>query len=469
MTKLQQLWNNCLAIIKDNIKDESQFDTWFSPIVPISYVDNKFIIQVPSLFFQQHIEKYYAGLLFRTLQRVINPEVQLLYKVIVVNRDDDKGTTTLPAENKMTPVANIISPVAQNNAVNHANFDSQLNEVMSFDNYVVGKSNKLARAAGLSIVDQLGNTPFNPLFIYGESGVGKTHIANAIGLGVKEKYANQKRVLYVSASQFQQQFSSATVNNNRNNFLMFYQSIDVLIVDDIQELCGETKEKTQKIFFEIFNHLFRLGKQIIMCSDREPNRLEGIDERLTGRFKCGLAEEIAKPDKELRAAILKHTIYRNGLSGISDEVVDFIAQHVTKIRDMQGIVTSLLARSSFSDEPISIDLARKVIGNIVTIDETPRQISMDRICDIVCEYYSIKPEELQSNSHKRTIADARKVAMYLARQHTDNSWKSIGESIGKRNHSTVISACNSVKDQMDVNSDFNRQIHELEDKINSIA
>lgn len=469
MSIQQQLWEKCLVIIKDNIKDESQYNIWFSPIVPISYVDNKFTIQVPSLYFQQHIEEHYSYLIFRTLQRVVDKNVQLLYKVIVVDKNDDKYTTTLPAENRMTPAVATISPVIQDNTINRAVFDSQLNPIMSFDNYVAGKSNKLARAAGIDIVNHLGNTPFNPLFIFGDSGVGKTHIANAIGLGVKERYPNQKRVLSVSASQFQQQFSSATINNNRNNFLMFYQSIDVLIIDDIQELCGETKEKTQKTFFEIFNHLHRLGKQIIMCSDREPSKLDGMAERMLGRFKCGLTEKIEKPDIELRRAILKHIIYRDGLNGISDEVVDYVAQHVTNIRDMQGVLTSLLARSSFVDEDITVKLAHTVIGNIVTIKEAPQQISMEQICNIVCEYYSIQPEDLQSNSHKRNISDARKIAMYLARQHTDNSWKSIGDSIGKRNHSTVISACNSVKDQMDINSDFTRQIHELENRINSIS
>ena len=455
-----ELWNQCLEIIKDNLS-KSMYDTWFAPIVPLSYVDDKFTIQVPTQFFYEYIEEQFAFLLHKTLKRVIKQETQLLYRIKI-----EDNSITLPLED--TPIINnkeTTEPIATPfSKAEKSSFESQLNRNYNFANYIEGVTNRLARSAGLNIAEQPGRSIFNPIFIWGPSAVGKTHLANAIGLAIKEKFP-EKRVLYISANLFQMQYSDAVLRNQSNDFLNFYQSIDVLIIDDIQEFAGKTK--TQNTFFHIFNHLHLTGKQLIMCCDRKPNMLEGMEERLLSRFKWGLHVEIEKPDFNLRKEILKYKTYKDGIV-MPDEVINFIAENVTSsIRDLEGVMISILAHSTLLNAEINIELAQKIVGNIVEIPTIEKEnITVEKICNIVCQYYSLPLEAINSTSRKREIAEARQVAMYLARTHTNTSLSVIGQSMGKRDHTTVLYACRTVQNQMDVDSSFRERINILEKQIN---
>ncbi|MBR5189552.1 MAG: chromosomal replication initiator protein DnaA [Paludibacteraceae bacterium] len=459
-----ELWNRCLSIVKDNV-GESMYSTWFTPIVPLNYSDNKLLVQVPSQFFYEYIEEQFAFLLRQALNRVTGHETQLLYRIMIDHSNTNNGSTTLPTAD--APVQQNVPTNAPINtpftSVEKTTFDPQLNRNYNFSNYIEGVSNRLARCAGLNIAEQPGRSIFNPIFIWGASAVGKTHLANAIGLAVKENYP-EKRVLYVSANLFQMQYSDAVMRNQSNDFLNFYQSIDVLIIDDVQELAGKTK--TQNTFFHIFNHLHQTGKQLIMCCDREPSKLEGMEDRLLSRFKWGLVVEVEKPDFNLRKAILKHKIYKDGIV-MPEEVIDYIAENVTSsVRDLEGVLISLLAHSTLMNAEINIQLAQKIVGNVV---ETPtiekEDITVDKICNIVCQYYSLPLEAINSKSRERKIAEARQVAMYLARTYTNTSLSVIGQSMGNRDHTTVLYACRTVQNQMDVDSTFKTRIHTLETQI----
>lgn len=455
-----ELWNKCLLIIKDNV-GETMCKTWFAPIVPLSYENNNLMLQVPSQFFYEYIEEQFAYLLRQTLNRIIGPEAKLLYKIkisddSIIIPPSDKSEKTNEEEQKLV----INTPFS---TIEKTTFDPQLNHNYNFSNYIEGVSNRLARCAGLNISEQPGKSIFNPIFIWGASAVGKTHLVNAIGLAIKENYP-EKRVLYISANLFQMQYSDAVCRNQSNDFLNFYQSIDVLIIDDIQEFAGKTK--TQNTFFHIFNHLHQLGKQLIMCCDREPSKLEGMEDRLLSRFKWGLVVEIEKPDFNLRKAILKHKIYKDGLD-MPEDVIDYIAENVTSsVRDLEGVLISILAHSTLMNAEINIQLAQKIVGNITekpTIEK--ESITVDKICNIVCQYYSIPLDAINSQSRKREIAEARQVAMYLARTHTNTSLSVIGNTMGKRDHTTVLYACKTVQNQIDVDSKFKERINTLEIQI----
>jgi chromosomal replication initiator protein len=315
----------------------------------------------------------------------------------------------------------------------------------------------LARSAGFSIASEPGKTPFNPLFLYGQSGVGKTHLAQAIGLKAKQLFP-EKRVLYLSANLFYIQYTDATLKNKSTDFLNFYQSIDVLIIDDIQTLA--TKAKTQQTFFHIFNHLHQMGKQLILTSDKAPAALQGMEERLLTRFKWGLVAEIKKPDFELRRAILKNKIYKDGLD-ISDEVVDFIAKNVVdNVRDLEGVLVSLMAHATFANEEINLELAEKVIANVV--DQKPQELSVEKIRDVVCDYFGLSVDKVLSKSRVREVTNARQIAMYLSKQMTKSSLSEIGRGVGNRDHATVLHSCSVVNDLMDTDKEFKRNVQELE-------
>jgi chromosomal replication initiator protein len=325
---------------------------------------------------------------------------------------------------------------------------------------IEGRSNKLARTAGISIANEPGKTIFNPLFVYGQSGVGKTHLANAIGVMTKQLHP-EKRVLYVSSNTFQIQYTDAVRSNSVNDFLNFYQTIDVLIVDDIQELAGKTA--TQNTFFHLFNHLHQTGKQLVLTSDRSPLVLVGLEQRLLTRFKWGLSAEIEKPDFELRRAILDNKIYRDGLE-IPEEVVDYIAEHVTdNVRDLEGTLVSLLAHSTLANISIDLKLTEKVVSRIVSI--TPKANTVEKIRDIVCAHFSLSVDAISTKSRKREVVQARQIAMYLSKQMTKNSLSSIGSLIGQRDHATVLHACKIVSDLMEIDKNFRISVREIEEKL----
>ncbi|MCI7337321.1 MAG: chromosomal replication initiator protein DnaA [Paludibacteraceae bacterium] len=456
----QELWNRCLKVIKDNIS-EAAYSTWFEPIVPLKYENGEFVLQVPSMFFYEYIEEKFAELLRVTLYREVGEGTKLLYRIMV----DKAATTTIPAEDK-TVVAERVPDKIVKSGINpfepvvQQDIDPQLNAAYNFNTFIEGTSNKLARAAGISIANEPGKTIFNPLFLFGKSGVGKTHLVNAIGMMTKQLYP-EKRVLYVSANLFQIQYTDAVRRNETNDFLNFYSNIDVLILDDIHEFMD--KQGTQKTFFHIFNHLHQNGKQIIMTCDRAPGSLEGMEERLLTRFQWGLSAEIEMPDFELRKAILKSKIYKDGLE-ISEEVIDYIAANVTdSVRNLEGVLVSLLAHATLTDEDIDLALAEKVVGKVVAA--TPNVISVEKIRDMVCDYFALPLDAVMSKTRKREIATARQVAMYLSKQYTKSSLSVIGKLIGGRDHATVLHACSVVNDLMDTDKNFRMSVKELEQRL----
>ncbi|MDD4972072.1 MAG: chromosomal replication initiator protein DnaA [Paludibacter sp.] len=456
-----QLWSRCLSVIKDNISEVS-FKTWFLPLVALKYENKIFVLQVPSQFFVEYIEEKYIDLLRMTLYREVGVGTRLEYRVMI---DKSSGTgTQIPSAGEQQKPKSIA-----NNSSAYLNpyhkpqlpeIDPQLNSAYNFNNLIEGNSNKLARTAGISIGNEPGKNIFNPLFIYGQSGVGKTHLANAIGVMTKQLHP-EKRVLYVSANTFQIQYTDAVRSNTVNDFLNFYQTIEVLIVDDIQEFAGKTG--TQNTFFHIFNHLHQMGKQLVLTSDRSPIVMVGLEQRLLTRFKWGLSAEIEKPDFDLRKSILQSKIYRDGLE-IDAEVVDFIAEHVVdNVRDLEGVLVSLMAHSTLANIAIDVTLAEKVISRIVNISK--RVNTVEKIRDVVCEYFSLSVDAISTKSRKREVVQARQIAMYLSKQLTKSSLASIGNTIGQRDHATVLHACKIVNDLMDCDKNFRSSVREIEEKL----
>ncbi|MBO5085439.1 MAG: chromosomal replication initiator protein DnaA [Bacteroidaceae bacterium] len=467
-TQLTELWGKCLDIIRDNLPSETAFNTWFASTRPASYAGNVLTIYVPSQFVYEYIEEHYVNLLSAAIYRVFGNDTQLNYRVLVVADEKEPGMIEQPATPKRTVK---IQPTEQksgnktpgNITVPAQDLDPMLRSNYSFDNFIEGLSNKLPRAAAESIAQKPGKTVFNPLFLYGASGVGKTHLANAIGLKVKELYP-EKRVLYVSAHLFKVQYTDSVRKNTLNDFINFYQSIDVLIIDDIQEFVGV--EKTQNTFFHIFNHLHQNGKQLIMTCDRPPVMLQGIEERLITRFKWGLTAEIERPNLDLRRNILADKVRREGIS-VTPNVLEYIAENVTdSVRELEGILISLMAHSTIYGRDIDLAMAERVISKAVRVNE--KEITVEDIVHSTCEYYHIKDESIYSSSRKRDIVLARQIAMYLTHKHLPNlSLARIGQQIGSKDHSTVLHACRTIEEQLEVDKAIEGAIEDIEVKIKS--
>ena len=467
-TQLTELWGKCLDIIRDNLPSETAFNTWFASTRPASYAGNVLTIYVPSQFVYEYIEEHYVNLLSAAIYRVFGNDTQLNYRVLVVADEKEPGMIEQPATPKRTVK---IQPTEQksgnktpgNITVPAQDLDPMLRSNYSFDNFIEGLSNKLPRAAAESIAQKPGKTVFNPLFLYGASGVGKTHLANAIGLKVKELYP-EKRVLYVSAHLFKVQYTDSVRKNTLNDFINFYQSIDVLIIDDIQEFVGV--EKTQNTFFHIFNHLHQNGKQLIMTCDRPPVMLQGIEERLITRFKWGLTAEIERPNLDLRRNVLADKVRREGIS-VTPNVLEYIAENVTdSVRELEGILISLMAHSTIYGRDIDLAMAERVISKAVRVNE--KEITVEDIVHSTCEYYHIKDESIYSSSRKRDIVLARQIAMYLTHKHLPNlSLARIGQQIGSKDHSTVLHACRTIEEQLEVDKAIEGAIEDIEVKIKS--
>lgn len=467
-TQLTELWGKCLDIIRDNLPSETAFNTWFASTRPASYAGNVLTIYVPSQFVYEYIEEHYVNLLSAAIYRIFGNDTQLNYRVLVVADEKEPGMIEQPATPKRTVK---IQPTEQksgnktpgNITVPAQDLDPMLRSNYSFDNFIEGLSNKLPRAAAESIAQKPGKTVFNPLFLYGASGVGKTHLANAIGLKVKELYP-EKRVLYVSAHLFKVQYTDSVRKNTLNDFINFYQSIDVLIIDDIQEFVGV--EKTQNTFFHIFNHLHQNGKQLIMTCDRPPVMLQGIEERLITRFKWGLTAEIERPNLDLRRNILADKVRREGIS-VTPNVLEYIAENVTdSVRELEGILISLMAHSTIYGRDIDLAMAERVISKAVRVNE--KEITVEDIVHSTCEYYHIKDESIYSSSRKRDIVLARQIAMYLTHKHLPNlSLARIGQQIGSKDHSTVLHACRTIEEQLEVDKAIEGAIEDIEVKIKS--
>lgn len=467
------VWDNCLQIIKDIIPSIS-YKTWFEPIVPLKLTNNILTIQVPSPFFYEYLEEQYIDVLRKTIRRELGNDAKLEYNVVMENTQYSNGkpyTVKYPSRNK-TDLSNkpVSVPVEAAGTtiknpfvipgIKKVHFDPRLNPDYSFQNYIEGDCNRLARSAGMAVGSKPGGTAFNPLMIYGDSGLGKTHLAQAIGIEVKDKFP-EKIVLYVNANKFQTQFVESIRNNNRNDFLHFYQMIDVLILDDVQEFAG--KEKTQDTFFHIFNHLHQSGKQLILTCDRPPVELQGMEQRLLSRFKWGLLADLQKPDYETRMAILRKKAYNDGIE-LHDDIFDYLASNITEnIRELEAVLISLYAQSTLNRKEITLELARQMIDKLVK--HSTREITIDYIQKIVCDYYRIPVELMQSKTRKREIVQARQVSMFFSKNLTKSSLASIGAQIGGKDHATVLHACKTVNNLIDTDKHFRHQISEIEKKI----
>lgn len=466
-----EIWNSCLAVIKDNVHDVS-FKTFFEPIVPVDLKEQVLTIQVPSAFVYEYLEENYIDLLRKTIRKEIGSEAKLEYSVVMQNESlsgQESVTMIMPGKDNAKVSNKPVSlPIEKKNinpfvipGIKKLHIDPQLNEIYSFDNFIEGNCNRLARAAGYAIAtNQAGSSAFNPLFIYGGSGLGKTHLAQSIGIEIKKKFAD-KTVLYVTAHKFQTQYTDAELNGNRNDFINFYQIIDVLIIDDVHEFAG--KEGTQNVFFQVFNHLHQSGKQLIITSDKPPIEMQGLEQRLLSRFKWGLAADIQIPDFETRVKILKHKIYNSGIE-LSDEIVEYIASHLTTtIRDLEGAMVSLLAQSTLNKKEITLELAKQIVDKFVK--NTKREISIDYIQKVVCDYFDMQVDVLRSKTRKREIVQARQIAMYFAKTMTKTSLTSIGSQIGGKDHATVLHSCKTVNNLIETDKRFRVYIDEIEKKL----
>ncbi len=468
----QAIWNRCLRVIRDNIPAVT-FRTWFQPIVPLKLSDKVLTIQVPSPFFYEYLEDHFIDLLRKSLRKELGNEAKLEYSVVVdksnVTNQEKPSQVIYPSVTsaEMKNISLPLSPADRLEKFNpfvipgirKLNIDPQLNPEKSFDNLVEGECNRLARSAGIAVGENPGGTAFNPLFVYGESGLGKTHLAQAIGLGVKERFPD-KMVLYVTANKFQTQFVDARLKNEINKFLHFYQMIDLLIIDDIHEFAG--REKTQDVFFHIFNHLHQSGKQLILTSDKPPVELQGLEKRLLSRFKWGLSADLQAPDYATRVAILRRKAYQDGIS-LPDDVIAFVASNITSnVRELEGALISLLAQSTLNRRAITLELASEMIEKLI---KNPKQeISIDFISKTVCNYLNVPIDMLHSSTRKREIVQARQIAMFFSKKYTKAALASIGKQVGGKDHATVLHACKTVLNLQETDKRFKQTLEEIDKK-----
>lgn len=448
-----KLWEDCLALIKQQIS-ESEYDMWFKDINVVDYTGNDLKLMVPTPLFAEHIEANYLDIIGPILHKVYGPAVQLHYLFNVISKEPDSrmDVTSTPRSAAVQGVSGIINPFAPRPV---GSVDPQLNPRFTFENYCTSSSNKNA----LIIAESLANNPqvktFNPLFVFGDTGVGKTHLIQAIGIRLKERNPDM-RVIYLSSRTFQSQFTTAQRNGETNQFFSFYQSIDTLIVDDVQDL--NDKPGTQNMFFNIFNYLHLNNKQIVLSSDRAPAEMKGFEARMLSRFKWGISVKLDRPDLQLRRHILQQKAASEGIE-LPDDVMNYIANNVTdSIRDIEGVMASIVARATFCNIPVSIDLARSVVGN--AIRTARRQTTFEDVLREVCTYYNIEQDLVFTSSRKREISDARQMVMYLSKQIAKMSLKAIGQRLG-RSHATVLYGCRQIEERIP----YEKQLQETSDSI----
>src|SRR5690554_188631 len=468
----EQKWEACLKVIKDIIPLQA-FKTWFSPIVPVKLEGDVLTIQVPSHFFYEWLEEHYIGLLKKVIKKELGPNGRLEYSIIMERNTPNSTpyTVKIPTSGrtslKNSPVS-VPLMVGEDHIRNpfvipglkKIDVNSNLNPSYSFENFVEGDCNRLARSAGYAVANKPGGTAFNPLLIYGGVGLGKTHLVNAIGIEIKNKFPN-KTVLYVSSEKFVHQFIDSIKNNTSNDFVHFYQMMDVLIIDDVQFFSG--KEKTQDVFFHIFNHLHQNGKQIILTSDKAPVDIQGMEQRLLSRMKWGLSADLQAPELETRIAILEKKMYGNGIE-LSKEVVEYLAYSInTNVREIEGALNSLIAQASLNKKAITLDLAKQMIDKFVK--NTAREVSIEYIQKVVCDYFDIEMEILKSKTRKREIVQARQIAMFFSKKMTKSSLANIGAHCGGKDHATVLHACRTVNNLSETDKQFKAYLTDLEKKL----
>lgn len=468
----QSVWKNCLLFIKDNIEDQA-YKTWFEPIRAVELANNSLCILVPSKFFYEFLEEHYVRLLKVALTKELGENANLRYKIRMENTQGNKQpfTEQLPSTNRApvktqeidAPFRNL-NPELKNPfvipGIRNLKIESQLNSNYSFDNFLEGDSNRLGRSAGMAVANKPGGTSFNPFLIFGGVGLGKTHLAHAIGVEIKDKFP-EKTVLYISAEVFTQQYQDAVRKNNRNDFIHFYQLIDVLIIDDVQFFSG--KQGTQDVFFHIFNYLHQNNKQVILTSDKAPVDMQDIEQRLLSRFKWGLSAEILQPDYETRVAILKSILYRDGVE-MPEDIIEYVAKNIkSNVRELEGAIISLIAQSSFNKKEVTIDLAKQIVEKFVK--NVKREISIDFIQKIVSEYFKLDIDTLQSKTRKRHVVQARQLAMFFAKKFTKASLANIGSQIGDRDHATVLHACKTVDNLITTDKQFKKFVDDINKKL----
>ena len=466
------VWESCLKLIKDNISLQA-FKTWFEPIVPIKLENNILTIQVPSHFFYEWLEEHYIQLLRKVVKKEIGNEGSLEYSIIMENNSNSSSpyTVKIPTNNTSSlKNAPVNMPINTNEkqirnpfiipGLKKVNIESNLIASHTFDNFVEGECNRLARASGYAVANKPGGTAFNPLLIYGGVGLGKTHLAHSIGLEIKDNFPN-KTVLYVQSEKFAHQFIDAIKNNTTNDFVHFYQMVDVLIIDDVQFFTG--KEKTQDVFFSIFNHLHQNGKQIVLTSDKAPVEMQGMEQRLLSRFKWGLSADLGTPDLETRIAILEKKMYGSGIE-LPNEVVEYLAYSInTNIREIEGALNTLLAQASLNKKAITLELAKQMVDKFVR--STAREVSIEYIQKVVCDYFDLPIEMLKSKTRKREVVQARQISMYFSKKMTKSSLANIGAHCGGKDHATVLHACRTVVNLSETDKQFRNYLEELEKKL----
>src|SRR5690554_6608041 len=429
-------------------------------------------MQVPSKFFYEWLEEHYVKILKVALTKELGETAKLVYIIRMENTYGNKQpfTEKIPSSNRSAVKAQDVDIPLNNKSpellnpfiipgIRNVKIESQLNPNYSFENFLEGDSNRLARSAGLAVSSKPGGTSFNPLLIFGGVGLGKTHLAHAIGVEIKEKHP-EKTVLYIASEVFVQQYVESTLRNTRNDFIHFYQLIDVLIIDDIQFLSG--KAGTQDVFFHIFNHLHQNGKQVILTSDKAPVDMQDIEQRLLSRFKWGLSAELQQPDYETRFLILKKILYRDGVE-MPDEIVEYVARNIkSNVRELEGAIISLIAQSSFNKKEVTLELAKQVVEKFVK--NVKREISIDYIQKVVSDYFKLDVETLQSKTRKRHIVQARQLAMFFAKKYTKSSLQNIGSQIGDRDHATVLHACKTVDNLVETDKQFKKYVEDINKK-----
>ena len=455
------VWENCLRFIEQNIEPQ-QFDIWFKPIRPVSFVNSELTIEVPSAFFMEWLENYYLNIIKAALKKEIGASAQLKYVFKPVRvQPPIKCTgayTTTPVNRPVSiPTGGANNPGAfVYPGLQRVQINPQLNPVYCFNNLIKGECNKMGINAGENIAMAPGRTAFNPLFLFGGPGLGKTHLAQAIGLSIKERYP-ELIVLYVPANRFKTQYMEACVNNKLTDFMAFYMKIDVLIVDDIQDLASHG---TQVAFFNIFNHLHQSGKQLIFTSDRPPVELQNFEERLLSRLKWGLSVELTRPDYATRLAMLRSRSGREGVE-LSDEVLCYLATNIrSNFRELEGALISLIANATLAHKEITVELAEQITGQL--IGETKNELTIDRVQQVVCDYFSISKDDMLSKTRKRNIVQARQIAMYMSRSLINCSLSAIGAEIGGKDHATVLHACSTVTDLIATDKVFKQYVSDIE-------
>ncbi len=468
----ESAWESCLKVIKDNISIQA-FKTWFMPIVPIKLENSILTIQVPSHFFYEWLEEHYITLLRKVVKKEIGPEGSLEYSIVMENNNSSASpyTVKIPTNNtnslKNAPV-NV--PIDMNEkqirnpfiipGLKKVNIESNLQPKHTFENFIEGECNRLARASGYAVANKPGGTAFNPLLLYGGVGLGKTHLAQAIGIAIKDIHPS-KIVLYVQAEKFTHQFIDALKNNRTNDFVHFYQMVDVLIIDDVQFFTG--KEKTQDVFFSIFNHLHQNGKQIVLTSDKPPIEMQGMEQRLLSRFKWGLSADLGVPDLETRIAILEKKMYGSGIE-LPKEVVEYLAYSInTNVREIEGALNTLLAQASLNKKAITLELAKQMVDKFVK--STAREVSIEYIQKIVCDYFDLPIEMLKSKTRKREVVQARQISMFFSKKMTKSSLANIGAHCGGKDHATVLHACRTVVNLSETDKQFRHYLEDLEKKL----